>query len=344
MAVLDVTDLSVSFPAPRARVRVVDGVSFSVEAGQTLGLIGESGSGKSVTGHAILRMVPSPGRVEGGRIVLHGDETETDLAALDPRGLKMRQVRGGQIAMVFQDPASCLSPAQTISTQLCEALRCHRSVTRSQVKELAVELLERVGLPDPSRRLRDYPHQLSGGMSQRVALALALAGRPRLLIADEPTTALDPAAQIEIVRLLRQLQRDTGIAVIFITHDLRLVRDACDDVVVVYGGQVVEYAPVDELLARPHHPYTVALLEAAPRLGGGRQPLPTIPGTATRTPAGNGGCGFAARCREVMDDICRDQMPELSVVEPSHRVRCHLHGPTKRDKISETDGDPHSGR
>ena len=333
MSVLDVSDLTVSFPANGEQVHAVDHMSFVVGEGRTLGLIGESGSGKSVTGQAILRMVPTPGRVERGSIVLLRDGTRTDLSTLDPTGPEMRHVRGREVAMVFQDPASSLSPVRTISSQLCEALMCHRSVTRSQAERLATDLLGRVGLPDPEHRLRDYPHQLSGGMSQRVALALALAGEPRLLIADEPTTALDPAAQKEVVQLLRQLQRDDGIAIVFITHDLRLVRDACDDVAVVYAGQIVEYAPVADLLSRPLHPYTVALLEAAPRLGAGRQRLTTIPGVAMRPTGGGAGCRFVDRCPEALDDVCRDTSPVLAEVEPSHEVRCYLHGSAKRGKI-----------
>lgn len=333
MSVLDVTDLCVSFPGRGARVRVVDGVSFTVSAGKTLGLIGESGCGKSVIAQSILRMVPPPGRIESGRIVLHCDGTQIDLATLDPAGPDMRRVRGREVAMVFQEPASSLSPVRTVSSQLCEALTLHRSVTRRQAEYMAIELLGRVGLPDPTVRLRDYPHQLSGGMCQRVALALALAGRPRLLIADEPTTALDAAAQVEFVGLIRQLQEEYGVAVIFITHDLRLVRDACDDVAVVYAGQVVEYAPAAELQRQPLHPYTVGLLASAPRLGAGRRRLATIPGTVAAPLTHYEGCRFADRCQEAMEDVCWEIPPTLTEIESARQVRCYLHGPTKRDKI-----------
>lgn len=326
MAVLEVTDLRVSFPVATGSVRVVDGVSFGVEAGRTLGLIGETGSGKSVTAQALVQMVPEPGYVESGRVVLNRDGTQTDLTSLDPDGPDMRRVRGGHVAMLFQDPASCLSPVLTILSQLSETVMAHRPMTRRSAERVAAELLDQVGLPEPHRRLHDYPHQLSGGMCQRVALALALAGRPAVLVADEPTTALDPAAQIEVVQLIRQLQRDADLAVIFITHDLRLAADACDRVAVMYAGQIVEHAQTADLLQRPLHPYTVALLQAAPRLGQGRQRLLTIPGMAEGRPRPQMGCRFVDRCPERLDDICREVTPPLLEVGPARWVSCHLHG------------------
>ena len=319
-----------SFPTGFGQLRAVDGVSFALAPHRTVGLIGESGCGKTVTAQAILRLIPPPGRLESGRIVLHRDGTSTDLADLDPEGEAMRRVRGREIAMVPQEPAASLSPAQTVGTQLCEALTLHRSVGRSDAKTLAAELLDQVGMPDPRARLSDYPHQLSGGMSQRVALALALCGRPRVLIADEPTTALDVALQAEIVELIRRLQADIGMAVLYITHDLRLVREACDEVAVMYLGQIVEYAPVSELFRRPLHPYTVRLLESTPRLGAHCPRLKTIPG-AVPLPVGlREECRFADRCAEVMAQTCRAAVPALVELEPRHWVRCYLHSPRQR--------------
>ena len=325
MAVLDVTDLRVSFPAAESAFCAVDGVSFHIEAGETLGLIGETGSGKSVTAQALMGMVPHPGRVEGGQILLQVNGQPVDLVACPDRGPEIRRLRGGEIAMVFQDPVSSLTPVRTIASQLGETVMVHRSVTHQDAEDMAADLLARVGLPEPKRRLREYPHQLSGGMAQRVALALALAGNPRVLIADEPTTALDPAAQIEIVRLLRRLQQETNLGVLFITHDLRLAEHACDRVAVLYAGQIIEHAQASELLQQPLHPYTTALLRSAPRLGAGRQRLSTIPGRAVVPSTVIQGCRFVDRCPDVIEDVCRRVAPAPLEAQPAHEVSCHLY-------------------
>ena len=283
-----------------------------------------------MTAQAILRLIPSPGHLESGQIVLYRDGEPTDLVGLDPEGEAMRRVQGREIAMVSQEPAASLSPAQTVGTQLCEALTLHRSVGRSDAKTLAAELLDQVGMQDPRARLSDYPHQLSGGMSQRVALALALCGHPRVLIADEPTTALDVILQAEIVELIRQLQADIGMAVLYITHDLRLVREACDEVAVMYLGQIVEHAPVSEIFRRPLHPHTVRLLESAPRLGAHRPRLETIPGAAPIPVGLAEECRFVARCAEAMPETCHAAVPALVELEPKHWVRCYLHSAQQR--------------
>ena len=325
--VLEVEHLCVSFPSRTGILKAVDDVSFALIPGRTLGLIGESGCGKTVTAQAILRLVQAPGKLSGGRIVFHRREGSTDLASLDPTGDVIRRVRGREIAMIFQEPTATLSPVHTISAQLCEALRLHRGVTRREAEALAAELLDRVGLTNPRQRLRDYPHQLSGGMCQRVAIALALCGQPRVLIADEPTTALDLPVQAQIVDVIRQLQTDLGMAVLFITHDLRLVGQACDDVAVMYLGQLVEHASVLEIFRHPLHPYTSRLLDATPRLGRHRRRLPTIPGTVPADLALGEACRFVNRCDDAMAEVCEVAMPALVELEPSHRVRCFLHSP-----------------
>ena len=330
--VLEVDDLRVWFPtggrAGGDTLRAVEGVSFSLHAGRTLGLIGETGCGKTMTAQAILGLVPPPGRYRARQIALYptGDAADTpvDLAAIDPGGEQMRQVRGGQVAMVFQDAAASLSPVRTVGAQLRETIRLHRPVGRREADQLGAHLLERVGLSDPRRRMTEYAHQLSGGMSQRVAIALALCGEPRVLIADEPTTALDVAVQRQIVELIRKLQADLGMAVLYITHDLGLIEDACDDVAVMYLGRIVEQAPVSEMLLRPLHPYTKRLLESVPRRGQRRGRLPTVPGMVP-VPVGLAmECAFAPRCDEAVS-TCRSAVPALVEVAPGHQVRCFLH-------------------
>ena len=325
--VLEVERLGVSFPSRVGILKAVDDVSFALTPGRTLGLIGESGCGKTVTAQAILRLVQAPGRLDRGRIVLHRPHESTDLAMLDSTGDVMHRIRGREIAMVFQEPIATLSPVHTVSAQLCEALQLHQGVTRRAAEPLAAELLERVGLANPRQRLRDYPHQLSGGMGQRVALALALCGQPRVLIADEPTTALDLQVQAQIVEMIRQLQTDLGMAVLFITHDLRLVGGVCDDVAVMYLGRIVEHASTPEIFRRPLHPYTRRLLDSTPRLGRHRPRLLTIPGTVPAPMALGEACYFANRCGDAMADVCDAAAPALVELEPSHWVRCFLHSP-----------------
>ena len=334
--VLEVERLRVSFPhrAPDDRrhttgtLRAVDDVSFTLYSGRTLGLIGESGCGKSVTAHALLRLVPPPGEQQAERITLHCGSSPVDLSTLDPASEAMRRVRGGEVALVFQDAAASLSPARTVGAQLRETIQVHRSLGRHEADRVAVGLLERVGFRDANRRLRDYPHQLSGGMGQRVAIALALCGEPRVLVADELTTALDRTVQQQIVTLIRGLQADLGMAVLHITHDLGLVEDACDEVAVMYLGRIVESAPVKTLLTRPLHPYTIRLLESVPRIGQRRGRLPTVKGTVPLPIDLPRACAFVPRC-DVVELGCHEAVPALIEVEPDHRVRCFVHSPER---------------
>jgi peptide/nickel transport system ATP-binding protein len=264
---LDVRDLEVSFPARGGGwAPVVRGVSLTAGRGEVVGLVGESGSGKSITALAVLGLVPPPGRVTGGVALLDGPGGPADLLKLDERAL--RRVRGGRIAMVFQEPATAFNPVYTIGFQIAEAVRAHRRISRREAREEAARLLERVAVPDARRRLDAYPHQLSGGQRQRAMIAMALAGGPELLLADEPTTALDVTLQAQILELLDELRRDLGLAVLLITHDLGVVAEACDRVVVMNAGRVVETAGVEELFRAPAHPYTRELLAALPRLEG----------------------------------------------------------------------------
>jgi oligopeptide/dipeptide ABC transporter ATP-binding protein len=310
---LEIRDLVIEFgPADRV-VRVVDGVSLQVRSGETVALVGESGSGKTLTALAVARLLPSGARIAGGEIKLGGE----DLRRMSPR--ELRRVRGGRVAYVFQEPASALNPAMRVGDQVMEVLRLHRreAATAAEV----VQSLTDVGLAAPAERARDYPHQLSGGMQQRVMIAMALASRPRLLIADEPTTALDVTIQAQILDLLRDLRRRYGMSILLITHHLGIVAEFADRVAVMYAGQVVEQGRTEPLLARPRHPYTRALLNAVPRLGGRGRRLEGIPG---QVPAAGGwpeGCRFHPRCGLVRDD-CRRRLPGLAELGPDESVRC----------------------
>jgi oligopeptide/dipeptide ABC transporter ATP-binding protein len=319
---LAVDDLSVAFDGAGGPVAVVRGLSFQIGPGEFLGLVGESGCGKSITALALLRLVPEPGRITGGRILLDGQNL------LERNEAQMRRVRGGRIGMIFQEPMSALNPVLSVGFQIAEAVRVHHPVTRHEAREEAVRLLELVAIPAPRQRLKDYPHQLSGGQRQRVMIAIALAAKPDLVIADEPTTALDVTVQAQILELLESLRQKLGLAVLLITHDLAVVAETCDRVVVMYAGQAVEQAPVGQLFAAPAHPYTRGLLAAVPRLGGGVRggELPAIPGQVPEPARLPGGCAFHPRCGEVMDD-CRERQPEIFAVAERQTARCFLHRP-----------------
>jgi oligopeptide/dipeptide ABC transporter ATP-binding protein len=316
-----VENLTIEFPVGGGSVPVVRGLSFAIDRGEFVGLAGESGSGKSLTALAILRLVPPPGRIASGRVLLDG----VDLLALPERA--MRRVRGARIGLVLQEPMTALDPVFTIGDQIAEAVRAHRALSRRQARAEAVRLLELVAIPDAGRRLKDYPHQLSGGQRQRVLIAMALAARPELLLADEPTTALDVTIQAQILELLERLRRELGLAILLITHDLAVVAETCERLLVMYAGELVEEAPVTELFARPAHPYTRLLLAAVPRLGrpAARGRLPTIPGQVPDPSALPAGCAFHPRCPEVMD-VCRGFAPDLYPVTARQRARCFLYG------------------
>ena len=313
---LSVSNLSVEFFTESGQATVVDHVSFGVAAGEVVALVGESGSGKTVSSLAVMRLIASPpGRITSGSVMFGG----RDLLSLSFN--EMRKVRGDEIAMAFQDPMTSLNPAFTIGTQLVDTIRLHRSISKAVARNRALELLELVGIPDPERRMKDYPHQLSGGMRQRALLAVALSCEPRLLIADEPTTALDVTVQAQILDLLRSLQERLGMAVIFVTHDLGVVADLCSRVLVMYAGQVVEEAPVEELFARPRHPYTEGLLAAIPQSGVVGERLASIPGvvpTAIDMPTG---CRFHPRCPYAIP-ACATTPVELVAVGDAHQARC----------------------
>ncbi|WP_028927360.1 ABC transporter ATP-binding protein [Pseudonocardia acaciae] len=320
MALLEVRELGVAFSGHRRGARetvAVDGVSFDVEPGQVVGLVGESGCGKSVTALAVMGLLPRRGVRVSGRAVFDG----TDLLALPEP--EMRDRRGCDLSMVFQDPLSALNPVVPIGIQVTEVLRRHRSMSAGAAREEAVALLNRVGIPDPARRLREYPHQLSGGMRQRALIAIALACRPRLLIADEPTTALDVTIQAQILALLAELVADTETALIMITHDLGVVAGLCDQVNVLYGGRVVERSERRELFATPRHPYTHGLLGSIPRLDaapGGR--LDAIKGSVADNLPWAHACAFAPRCERVLDS-CREVTPPVERGGEDRLLRCH---------------------
>jgi oligopeptide/dipeptide ABC transporter ATP-binding protein len=313
---LEIRDLVTEFRTDRGTVRAVDRVSLDVSAGATLGLVGESGCGKSVTALSILNLLADTGRIASGEIRFRG----RDLVKLPAS--ELRKVRGAQIAMVFQDPMTSLNPVFTVGAQIGEVVRLHRGASRRDARAVAIEMLELVGMPAPRERVDAYPHELSGGMRQRVMIAMALACKPAVLIADEPTTALDVTIQAQILELLRTLQRDLGTGILLITHDLGVVAETCDDVAVMYAGRVVERAAAAELFAHPRHHYTYGLLQSVPGLDDTRARLQEIPGMVPSLHELPAGCKFADRCPAVQDK-CRADEPELVQLGAS-RVRCHF--------------------
>jgi len=322
-SILEVKNLRTSFPTAGGFVHAVDNVSFNVRKGEALALVGESGCGKSVTAMSIMRLVAPPGRITAGEVRFKGK----NLADLSER--EMRTVRGNDIAMVFQEPMTSLNPVFKIGAQVAEAVRIHNKVSKKEAWKRAGEMLELVSIPDPIKRLDDYPHQLSGGMRQRVMIAMALSCDPELLIADEPTTALDVTIQAQIMELLASLQQRLGLAILLITHDLGVVAEFCERVVVMYTGRVVEESPVRELFATPAHPYTRGLLKSLPSVSAGdpsaSNRLPTIKGMVPPISNLPRGCKFNPRCPDVMD-ICLGNEPARMIVSPGHDARCYLHG------------------
>jgi oligopeptide/dipeptide ABC transporter ATP-binding protein len=313
---ISVDALTVSFRTESGRLRVVEEVSFSIDTGETVALVGESGCGKSVTAMAIMGLNPSPpSRVEGGRIRFEG----RDLLGLDPG--EMRGLRGDRIGMIFQEPMTSLNPTFTVGFQIAEVLRLHRGRTRDEARSEATEILRLVGIGAAERRLAQYPHELSGGLRQRVMIAMAIACRPALLIADEPTTALDVTVQAQILDLIRRLQREIGMSVLLITHDLGIVAETCQRVMVMYAGRIVERAGVAALFQRPRHPYTAGLLACSPKLGRKQAVLPAIPGLVPPPGQRGAGCAFAARCPRAVAR-CVAETPPLMALEPSHDAAC----------------------
>jgi peptide/nickel transport system ATP-binding protein len=321
MALLEIENLQVQFRTPDGVNRAVNGVSFHVDEGETLAVVGESGCGKSVTAMSVLRLVPEPPAKLAGAIRFRG----RDLFALTDR--EMRGIRGNDISMIFQEPMTSLNPVLTIGRQIRETLRLHQGLNKTAANARAVEMLALVGISDPRRRARQFPHQLSGGMRQRVMIAIALACNPKLLIADEPTTALDVTIQAQILDLMRDLKRRVGAAIVLITHDLGVVAEVAQRVMVMYAGYKVEEAPVAELFAAPRHPYTRGLLGAVPKLGsslkGGDVKLAEIPGQVPDSSQRVEGCAFASRCG-LATDLCRTSAPSLELKAPHHFAACHF--------------------
>lgn len=324
--IVQVRDLAVQFSTMQGDVPAVNGVSFDVHAGKTLGIVGESGCGKSVTAQSILRLLPDPpARILSGEILFqrrNGDMI--DLVKLPPKGQEMRSIRGNEIAMIFQEPMTSLTPAYTVGEHIMEAIKLHQGVDKREAKKRAIDMLDRVGMPQPSRTVDAYPHQLSGGMLQRAMIAIALSCRPTLLIADEPTTALDVTTGAQILDLMERLQAELGMSIIHISHNLGVIAEAADEVVVMYLGRIVEHATVDALFNDPKHPYTQGLMRSLPHVGVKRR-LEPIRGVVPEPNAIPPGCPFGPRCPKFMPGKCNASVPPAFQVGPLHTTRCYLY-------------------
>jgi len=314
---LQIHDLHLEFKTSLGRLQALNGITLEVRKGETFGLVGETGCGKTVTGLSVLRLLPRSATITGGKIFFGGK----DLLVLSRR--EIEEIRGARIAMVFQDPSSSLNPVFTVGTQIERVVREHMQMPRRQIHNHAAEMLTAVGLPDAERILKCYPHQLSGGMQQRVMIAMALSCRPGLLIADEPTTALDVTIQAQILRLLQELQKKFNVSVILITHNLGVVAHTCDRLAILYGGRVVEIAPTRDIFIQPQHPYTRGLMNAIPRVGSRGHKMKTIPGNVPVNPGAMVGCAFAPRCEFTMECCCLEN-PPLFLVNKEHRSACFL--------------------
>ncbi len=330
--VIEVKNLRTYFRLDEGVLKAVDGVDFAIHKNRTLGIVGESGCGKSVTAQAILRIVPRPGTVEGDILFYrevrgtNGTADIINLAVLDPAGPQIRDIRGKEIAMIFQEPMTAFSPVHTIGFQMMEAMLVHENVPKKVARAHAVEMLRRVGIANPERRVDEYPHQLSGGMRQRAMIAMALMLNPKLLIADEPTTALDVTIQAQILRLIKDLQAEMGMAVMFITHNLGVIANMADEVAVMYLGRIVEYGTVKQVFDTPLHPYTQALMRSIPQVGRkSRVRLQAIAGTVPVPLNPRQECGFANRCPQFIAGRCDARVPDLIAVAPDHQVRCVLY-------------------
>jgi len=360
-SVIDVANLHVEFPTVLGVVRALNGVNYRIPAGKVLGVVGESGSGKSVTARAIMQILERPGHITEGNITFRRgvrrdaaeraaaprpknapkklDVDEVDIAGLEPDSDEIRGIRGEEIAMIFQEPMTSLNPLYTIGNQIEEGILLHQTDDKEEAKRRAVDILQRVGMPNPARIHGLYPHELSGGMRQRAMIAMALSCRPTLLIADEPTTALDVTTEAQILELMRELQNDTGMSILFITHSMGVVAQICDDVVVMYLGRIVERAPVEEIFTNPKHPYTISLLRSIPRFGMSRdEPLEVIHGSVPDPYSRVTGCSFHPRCPAAMPGICDTIVPvEAPIGGPGHGVRCHLYeGSTPKETVKAT--------
>lgn len=316
---IDIKELEVSFFTPTGEVKAVRGISWHLDEGEAIGIVGESGSGKSVSAYAIMRLLQNPGKVIGGSIELEGRNL------LDLSEKEMRSVRGNVIAMIFQDPMTSLNPVFTIGNQIREPLHLHLHMKKTEANLRSIELLRSVGIPSPERRVRQYPFEFSGGMRQRAMISMALACEPKLLIADEPTTALDVTIQAQILEIMKGLKDKSGMSIVLITHDLGIISDICDKVIIMYGGKIVEYAPVLGLFAKPSHQYTIGLLNSLPKLDDDkRKPLKPIEGTPIDLMNPPKGCAFAPRCEKCMK-ICLDEQPPFYPIDENHFSACWVH-------------------
>ncbi|MDW8328766.1 MAG: ABC transporter ATP-binding protein [Candidatus Bipolaricaulota bacterium] len=319
---IELRDLKTYFYTEDGVVKAVDGVSFSIDRQKTLGVVGESGCGKSVTALSVMGLIPMPpGKIVGGSVIYYRNGQEIELSKLNPKGKEYRDIRGNEIAMIFQEPMTSLNPVYTIGNQIMEAIMLHQKVGRREARERAIEMLKAVGIPLPEQRVDEYPHQLSGGMRQRAMIAMALSCNPHLLIADEPTTALDVTIQAQILDLIRKLQDEFHMALMLITHNLGVVAEMADDVVIMYMGKVVEEAPVREIFHHPLHPYTQGLMESIPALTRKKERLKPIKGMIPDPYNLPKGCPFEPRCPEATE-ICRERMPDLKEIRPGHKVAC----------------------
>lgn len=334
---IDVKDLEVRFYTTLGVVRALNGVSFSIPRGKVLGVVGESGSGKSITGLSIMQLVPRPGKTEAGQVLFaqDPDKPPIDVLTLDRQGDEMRDIRGDDIGMISQEPMTSLNPVFTVGHQIREAILLHQTPNKEEAQARAVDILRKVGMPNPDRIARNYPHQLSGGMRQRAMIAMALSCTPQLLIADEPTTALDVTTEAQILDLMRDLQTEFGTSIMFITHNMGVVAQMCDEVAVMYLGRIVESATVDDIFYDPKHPYTISLLRSIPRLGQKKgEKLEVIKGGVPDPYSTVTGCPFHPRCPSFMPGLCDTVVPIETMIEgtPGHTVRCHLYpGSTPAD-------------
>jgi oligopeptide/dipeptide ABC transporter ATP-binding protein len=326
-SLIEVKDLQVSFPLDEGLVRAVEDVNLTIHQGEVLGVVGESGCGKSVTAQSIMQILPYPGKIDRGEILFcERNGSITDIAQLKASGKHMRQIRGKEIAMIFQEPMSSFSPIHTIGNQIMEAILLHQKISKADARKCAAEMLDRVGIPNANKRLDDYPFEFSGGMRQRAMTAMALSCDPALLIADEPTTALDVTIQAQILKLMKDIQCDTGTAILFITHNLGVIAQIADRIAIMYLGKIVEEGPVSDIFTSPKHPYTVNLLRAIPRIGKteGKR-LVSIKGSVPGPLERPKGCPFHARCEELIPGHCDIMVPTLIQINEEHQVRCFLY-------------------
>jgi oligopeptide/dipeptide ABC transporter ATP-binding protein len=341
---VEIKDLHTFFYLAEGVVRAVNGVDLEIKRGRTLGVVGESGCGKSITAMSLMRLIPTPGRIEQGEILFYRTTRENaagamtdivNITALEANGKEMRSIRGNRISMVFQEPMTAMSPVRTVGLQITEAIQLHQGVGKAEARQRAIDMLARVKMPNPDQVIDDYPFQLSGGMRQRTVIAMALSCSPNLLIADEPTTALDVTTEAQILELMRTLQNDFGMAIMYITHNLGVIAEMADEVAVMYLGKIVEQTDVQSIFFNPLHPYTRALLRSIPQLdhavtrGHEKRRLETIKGMVPDPYAILRGCSFHPRCPEAMPGVCDQVEPQAVDAEPGHLVRCHLYQGSK---------------